>query len=301
MSRTDDDSWDLASSVGATATMVAAARALATRDGLIDDPWAEPLVRAVGLEFFVKFLDGELDLADLPEASPARMQAMIEGMALRTRFFDEHFHTATQRGVRQAVILAAGLDSRAYRLDWPADTVVYEIDQPRVLEFKATTLDRLGARPSAQHRTVPIDLRGDWPPALRAAGFDPAAPTAWSAEGLLIYLPPAAQDALFDVITAGSAPASTLATEFVPGIADFDQERAATMSRAMRERGLDLDMSSLIYRGERNRVPDYLTGAGWGVTQTPRTELFSRAGLTPPQPDDDDALGEIVYIYAVRD
>ncbi|WP_459977593.1 class I SAM-dependent methyltransferase, partial [Mycobacterium avium] len=84
-------------------------------------------------------------------------------------------------------------------------TVVYEIDQPRVIEFKSNTLAEVGAEPTATRRTIPIDLRGDWPAALSAAGFDPAAPTAWLAEGLLIYLPPEAQDRLFDNITALSA------------------------------------------------------------------------------------------------
>lgn len=114
MARTPDDSWDLASGVGATATMVAAARAMATRDprGLIDDPFAEPLVRAVGIDFFVKLIDGELDVSPFGDVSPARAQSMLDGMALRTKFFDEYFIAATGTGVRQAVILAAGLDSR---------------------------------------------------------------------------------------------------------------------------------------------------------------------------------------------
>ncbi|WP_459979354.1 class I SAM-dependent methyltransferase, partial [Mycobacterium avium] len=196
MTRTHDDEWDLASSVGATATMVAAGRAMATKDprGLIDDPFAEPLVRAVGVDFFTKMMDGELDLDAIENATPVRIQSMVDGMAVRTKYFDDYFVDATDAGVRQVVILASGLDSRAYRLPWPAGTVVYEIDQPRVIEFKSNTLAEVGAEPTATRRTIPIDLRGDWPAALSAAGFDPAAPTAWLAEGLLIYLPPEAQD-----------------------------------------------------------------------------------------------------------
>ena len=130
MARTDDDSWDLASSVGATATMVAAGRAMATKDprGLIDDPFAEPLVRAVGMDFLVKMIDGELDLSQIEENFAGPGQAQIDEIAMRTRFFDEYFNTATHAGMRQAVILASGLDSRAYRLRWPSGTVVYEID-----------------------------------------------------------------------------------------------------------------------------------------------------------------------------
>src|ERR1700738_4547242 len=154
MARTENDTWDLASSVGATATMVAAARAMASRapDPLIDDPFAETLVRAVGLEFFVDF-----------------------------------FLAATTAGIRQAVILASGLDSRAYRLPWPPGTVVYEIDQQAVIGFKTGTLSALGAKPAAEHRPVAVDLRDDWPIALRANGFDASQPTAWSAAGLRAY------------------------------------------------------------------------------------------------------------------
>ena len=132
MSRTDDDSWDLASSVGATATMVAAGRAMATKDprGLINDPFADPLVRAVGLDFFTKMMDGELDFSLLPNSSPDRTQAIVDGMAVRTKYFDDYLLDAVQAGVRQVVILASGLDSRAYRLPWPDGTMVYEIDQP---------------------------------------------------------------------------------------------------------------------------------------------------------------------------
>ena len=107
---------------------------------------------------------------------------MIAGMAMRTKFFDDYF-TTTAAGVRQAVILASGLDSRAFRLAWPPGTVVYEIDQPAVIDFKNRVLGDLGAQPTAERRTVGIDLRGDWPAALRDAGFDPGAPTAWLAEG----------------------------------------------------------------------------------------------------------------------
>ena len=214
--------------------MIAAGRAMATKDprGLINDPFADPLVRAVGLDFFVKMIDGEVDFSTVENASPARMQAIINGVAVRTKYFDDYLLAAVDAGVRQVVILASGLDSRAYRLHWPAETVVYEVDQPKVIEFKTTTLAGIGAQPTAERRTVGIDLRYDWPTALRAAGLDAAAPTAWLAEGLLIYLPPEAQDRLFDNITAISVPGSTVATEYVPGLKDLDPERVREMSAA---------------------------------------------------------------------
>ncbi len=306
MGRTDDDDWDLASSVGATATMVAAARAMATRDerGLIDDPFAEPLVRAVGIGFFVDMLDGRLDPSAFGDAGQDRVQAMTAGMAMRTRFFDEHFRASAAAGIRQAVILAAGLDSRAYRLPWPAGSVVYEVDRPAVVDFKTATLAGLGASPLTARRTVGIDLRQDWPAALREAGFEPSAPTAWLAEGLLIYLPPEAQDRLLDTVTALSAPGSTLATESVPGLVDFDAAKAREMAANLRQRGLDLDMPSLIYPGPRHNVVDYLREAGWQVRDVPGDELLARHGLQPPDRSDAartvDPLGEIVYVSATR-
>src|SRR5689334_1668188 len=123
--RHDGDEWDLSSSVGATATMVAAARAIASKepDPLIDDPYADPLVRAVGVDFFVKLVDGTLPL-DADDAGAGKMLADV--MAVRTRFFDDFFLDAGRAGIRQAVILASGLDSRAYRLPWPDGTTVFE-------------------------------------------------------------------------------------------------------------------------------------------------------------------------------
>jgi methyltransferase (TIGR00027 family) len=304
MSRTDDDNWDLASSVGATATFVASGRAMATKDarGLINDPLAEPLVRAVGLDFFTKMMDGELDTSTIDNASPARQQAMIDGMAVRTKYFDDYFIDATNNGVRQAVILASGLDARAYRLPWPAGTVVYELDQPRVIDFKTTTLAGIGAEPLTTRRTIPIDLRQDWPAALKAAGLDLTAPIAWLAEGLLIYLPPDAQDRLFDNITELSVPGSRVATEFVPGIIDFDADRVREImaSSFLRDHGIDVDMPSLVYAGQRNHVADYLRAKGWDVDGVTRAELFERNGIEAPAPENDDPLGEIIFISGAR-
>lgn len=298
MARSEGDSWDLASSVGATATMVAVGRAVASADehAIIDDPWAAPLVRAVGIEAFTMMVDGKLDIAEIAPDAAAQVKSNIDEMAVRTKFFDDYFVAAGEAGVRQAVILAAGLDSRAYRLPWADGTVVYEVDQPDVIEFKTRTLSGLGASPTAERRTVPIDLREDWPSAMRTAGLDPDRPTAWCAEGLLIYLPPEAQDRLFDNIHALSAPGSTVATEFVPGMKDFDPDQARASTDAFTRLGLDMDMSSLVYHGERRSAADYLASKGWQMTGVPRTELFSRYGLPRPEFGDSDVLGEIVYV-----
>jgi methyltransferase (TIGR00027 family) len=300
MSRSDSDSWDLATSVGTTATMVAAARAVASREenALIDDPFAAPLVRAVGIDVFTKMVDGDIDMAAMDGAETARV--MTDVMAVRTRFFDDFFLDAAAAGVRQAVILASGLDSRSYRLKWPAGTVVFEIDQPQVIDFKTETLAALGASPTADLRTVSVDLREDWPAALRANGFDATAPTAWSAEGLLVYLPPEAQDRLFDNVTALSAPGSRLATEYHPdggrGLAD----RSKAISDQWRERGLDINMSDLFYDGERNPVIGYLEQQGWQVSSQARADLFAAYGRPFPETTLTESLRNSVSVTAIR-
>jgi methyltransferase (TIGR00027 family) len=263
MARTDGDTWDLASSVGATATAVAASRAMASQgpDALLDDPWADPLVRAVGVDTFVKLVDGEITVTDDPRLS---RQAMNEQMAVRTRFFDDFFTTAIDSGVRQAVILASGLDTRAYRLPWPAGMVVYEIDQPDVIEFKTRTLAGLGAEPTAQRRTVAIDLRDDWPSALIRAGFVPSLPTAWSAEGLLVYLPPEAQDRLFDNITELSALGSRVATEHMD-MRGLPSDWAQRLTERSQRFNSSINLAELFYTGERNSAAEYLTTHGWQV------------------------------------
>jgi methyltransferase (TIGR00027 family) len=295
--RTDGDTWGPASSVGATATMVAASRALASQgpDALLDDPLADPLVRAVGLDPFVRILDGEINFEDDPLLN---RKTRTEQITVRTRFFDDFFTSAAKDGVRQAVILASGLDTRAYRLRWPAGTVVYEIDQPQVIEFKTNTLAALGATPTADRRAIGIDLRDDWPAALWKGGFDVTQPTAWSAEGLLPYLPPEAQDRLFDHITALSAPGSRLATEHVPDPNAFTNERVQRISERWRRFGFNLNAADLFYQGERSVVVDYLTTHGWRVTAHPAKELYARNGFEFPEDEMTAAFGEMSYVAA---
>ncbi|GLE51369.1 class I SAM-dependent methyltransferase [Mycobacterium montefiorense] len=295
--RTEGDSWDLANSVGATATMVAASRAVASQgpNPLLDDPLADPLVRAVGLDPFIRIIDGEIDLED---DALLNRTARTHQIAVRTRFFDEFFTGATKTGIKQAVILASGLDTRAYRLPWPAGTVVYEIDQPQVIAFKTDTLAAIGAAPTADRRTISIDLRDDWPAALREAGFDVTAPTAWSAEGLLPYLPPEAQDRLFDNVTALSAPGSRLATEHVPDPNAFSDERLQRISERWQSFGFNLNAADLFYRGERNIVVDYLRTHNWEVAAHSAKELYARNGFEFPENELTEAFGDISYVAA---
>ncbi|MCK8646859.1 class I SAM-dependent methyltransferase [Mycobacterium colombiense] len=307
MPRTDNDTWDLATSVGATATMVAAARAIATNadNPLIEDRFAEPLVRAVGVDFFTRWVSGDLVAADVDDhESGWKLEHMPVAMAARTRFFDSFFRAATWAGIRQAVILASGLDARAYRLDWPADMTVFEIDQPQVIEFKATTLAELGAAPRAELRTVAVDLRHDWPKALVEAGFDKSQPTAWIAEGLFGYLPPEAQDRLLDNITALSADGSRLACEAIPDMSEVDTEKAQEMMQRAtakwREHGFDLEFGELGYQGERNDVAVYLDNLGWQSHGTRMTELLADSGLDAiPQTNDSVSVADTIYYSSV--
>jgi methyltransferase (TIGR00027 family) len=308
MERTDNDTWDLATSVGATATMVAAARAKATNADapLIDDPFAEPLVRAVGVDFFTRWATGELDPAEVDHAdAPWGLQRMTDLLAARTRYFDGFFMDATTAGIRQAVILASGLDARAYRLTWPAGMTVFEIDQPQVMEFKTATLADLRAEPTADLRPVPIDLRHDWPAALRQAGFDADRPTAWIAEGLLAFLPPDAQDRLLDNVTELSADGSRLATETFVHSTDVDAGAQAKdamehVTQRWREHGFDVELGDLGYDGERNDVAAYLDYHGWYSVRTPLRQLLAANGLAAiPETGDQASFADNYYCTSI--
>jgi methyltransferase (TIGR00027 family) len=308
MPRTDNDTWDLATSVGATATMVAAARAIATNadNPLINDRFAEPLVRAVGVVFLTKLATGELAAADVDDdEAPWKLEHMPIAMAVRTRFFDAFFRAATHAGIRQAVILASGLDARAYRLDWPVGMTVFEVDQPEVIAFKTTTLADLGAEPTTDRRTVAIDLRNDWPAALIEAGFDKNQPTAWIAEGLLGYLPPEAQDRLLDNISALSAAGSRLATEAIPDMSEVDHDQAREMMRKATEKwrthGFDLEFSELGYEGDRHDVAAYLDTLGWRSTGKPMSQLLVENGLPAiPQGNDSVSMADTIYYTSIK-
>jgi methyltransferase (TIGR00027 family) len=280
MARTDNDTWDLASSVGATATAVAASRAMASQnpDALLNDPWADPLVRAVGIDTFVKLIDGETGHTGDPLLN---RRAMSEQITVRTRFFDDFFVQAGESGIRQAVILASGLDTRAYRLPWLADTKVFEIDQPQVIAFKTRTLADLGAEPTAERTTVAIDLREDWPAALVEAGFDPKLPTAWSAEGLLVYLPPDAQDRLFDNIAGLSAPGSRIATEHMD-LRDVPADWADRLTERSRRIGSNINLAELFYSGDRNPAADYLKDHGWHIDIQTTSQIYAANGFELP-------------------
>jgi methyltransferase (TIGR00027 family) len=304
MARTEGDTWDLANSVGATATMVAAARAAATRrpQPVITDEFAEPLVRAVGLDVFTKLATGELDSDDLENG--VKFSRMVDTFAARARFYDDYFAAAGQADLRQVVIVASGLDSRAYRLHWPPGTTVYEIDQPEVIAFKTATLAEFGAAPTAELRTVGIDLREDWPAALQTAGFDPAQATAWLAEGVLIgFLPPEAEVRLLDAIIPLSSEGSRFAADFgtVAPATPEGREQSRLATEGWRRHGLDLDIAGLAYPGEHTDVAAHLAANGWDTNTFRLADLFSAAGLPQLGPVEHQVpAATISFVTAVR-
>ncbi len=278
MARTDHDTWDPATSVGTTATLVATARALATRAGLINDPFAETLVHAVGLDFFTQVASGELAISDLGDDNGFGL--LTDLFAVRTRFFDNFLTDAGRAGVRQAVILASGLDTRPYRLWWPPGTTVYEIDQPGVIDFKTQTLRALDAAPTADRRAVGIDLRRDWPEALRRVGFDATEPTVWIAEGLFIgFLLPDTHDRLLDDVTALSAPGSRMAADYLPDRSRPLASQEHLLADRWRPYGFDGDMTELTYPDEGHDAANSLAALGWKTVVTDLVDLFTATGL----------------------
>jgi len=278
MARTDRDTWDPATSVGTTATLVATARALATRAGLINDPFAEPLVRAVGVDFFTQVATGERAISELGDDNGFAL--LTDLFAVRTRFFDNFFTDAGRAGIRQAVILASGLDARPYRLWWPAGTTVYEIDQPGVIEFKTQTLRGLAATPTADRRAAGIDLRREWPEALGRLGFDATKPTVWIAEGLFIgYLAPATQARLLNNVTRLSAPGSRVAADYLPNWSRPFSSQEHALAERWQPYGFDGDMTELTYLDEYHDTAESLAALGWKTFVTDLADLFNATGL----------------------
>ncbi|WP_163755207.1 class I SAM-dependent methyltransferase [Mycobacterium botniense] len=298
--RTDGDTWAITESVGATALGVAASRAVETAspDPLIRDEFAYLLVSSAGLAW-ARLASPDMDWIGDDEHGRRAHRVGCDYQAVRTHFFDEFFSAATQSGIRQAVILAAGLDSRAYRLDWPPHTIVYEIDQPKVLEYKAGILGSHGAVPTATRRPVAVDLRDDWPTALIAAGFNRTRPTAWLAEGLLPYLPADAQDRLFERLTALSAPGSRVAVEVFGFDGSNERRRAARRARwaRMRRLGLDVNVEKLTYPdANRADAAQWLTDHGWQVHAVSNADEMARLGRPIPA----DLVEETVASTLVR-
>jgi methyltransferase (TIGR00027 family) len=278
--RADNDTWDITSSVGATALFVAASRALEANkpDPLVVDPYAEIFCRVVGGEW-ADVLDGKAPENRLMSEFG---EHFVDYQAARTKIFDEYFYGAADAGVRQIVIPAAGLDSRAYRLAWPEGTVVFELDQPQVLEFKRDVLASSGEAPTAERREIAVDLRDDWPQALRRNGFDASKPSAWLVEGLLVYLPAVAQGALFNGINDLAAPGSHVA---VDDRQRFSDELYREALDAEQESEDAAQFFSLIYNERHAPAIDWFTDHGWQGTAVELPEYLRQIGRPLPAPE----------------
>ncbi|TWV33917.1 class I SAM-dependent methyltransferase [Streptomyces misionensis] len=283
----------MARGVGRTALLVAAARAIETHrpDALARDPFAEHFVRAAPASAGWPVRPGQVPDG---EADPL-WGRLGRYFALRTRVLDDHLLRSAHLGARQVVLLGAGLDSRAYRLDWPPGCAVYEVDTPEVLAFKQSVLDRVRATPVTERRPLAADLRHDWAGALQDAGFDPGAPTAWLAEGLLLYLPAAAERRLVATVDRLSAAGSTLAYE-IKEIAESPEVRSSPVYADARRR-VGIDLLALFDGEPRPDSAGELAGRGWTVTVRTPYEFTRRHGRGP-LPEPHDALAANRWIFA---
>ncbi len=293
--RSDDDHWDIVSSVGYTALLVAGWRALHAvgPQPLVRDEYAKVFIAASQDPYLAGVLDN-------PETSDDE-RAFPRLYGVQTRFFDDFFTSAGDAGIRQAVIVAAGLDSRAYRLEWPQDTTVFEIDLPKVLEFKARVLAEHGAEPKARRVEVAADLRTDWSRALEAAGFDVERPSVWSVEGVLPYLTDDAQNTLFTRISGLSAAGSRIAIGALGSRLDREQLAALEADHPGVNVSGDVDFSALTYEPETEPA-ERLAAHGWAVEPVRNTlELQAGYGMTPPEVDVKiDGFMHSQYITATR-
>ncbi|WP_329501429.1 class I SAM-dependent methyltransferase [Kitasatospora herbaricolor] len=255
----------------ATAVGVARVRALETarEDALFRDPLAQAFASAGG-----RWPSSAPRPED--EAAQRRWLAVSFSIVIRTKFLDDLLQQASASGIRQVVLLGAGMDSRAFRMDWPEGTRLFEVDTGAPLDFKASVLRQERAVARCARTTVAVDLREDWPGALAAAGHDPAVPTVWIAEGLLIYLPEDAVELLLARIGAQSAAGSRMGLTLG--------------SRGVVERfGADAAPGSAASMWV-SEMPDdpvgWLAGHGWeaaGRTLRECAAAYGRPISTPPQ------------------
>ncbi|OBK43074.1 SAM-dependent methyltransferase [Mycobacterium sp. 1081908.1] len=293
--RSEDDQWDIVSGVGYTALLVAGWRALhaVSPQPLVRDEYAKVFIAAAQ----DPYLAGVLANPGTSEGETAFPRLY----GVQTRFFDDFFTSAGDAGIRQAVIVAAGLDSRAYRLEWPSGTTVFEVDLPKVLEFKTRVLGEQGATPKARRIEVGADLRTDWSRRLEGAGFDTETPSAWSVEGVLPYLTDDAQNALFTRISGLSAPGSRIAIGALGSRLDRQQLAALEADHPGVNMSGDVDFSALTYEPKSDPA-DSLASHGWAVEPVRNTlDLQAGYGMTPPEVDVKiDAFMHSQYITATR-
>ncbi|MFC9729938.1 class I SAM-dependent methyltransferase [Streptomyces roseolus] len=279
--------------VGLTALLVAAARAIETHrhDSLARDVHAEHFVRAAPA-----CGDWPVRIEQVPEGDDNPLWGRFARyFGLRTRVLDDFVLGSVHDGARQVVLLGAGLDTRAFRLELPSECVVFEIDRAGVLAFKQQVLTNLSATPRAKRFPVPVDLRADWVTALTSAGFDPAAPSVWLAEGLLFYLPGPAEKYLIDAVdrltTGGSALAFEAKLE-----KDLLAYRDSAIYTATREQ-IGIDLLGLFDLGPRPDSAGHLTARGWSTSVHTPFDFTRRHGCGP-LPEPNDALEGNRWVFA---
>ncbi|THA71584.1 SAM-dependent methyltransferase [Streptomyces sp. A0958] len=289
----DPDVGGVDGGVGLTALLVAAARAIETHrhDSLARDVYAEHFVRAAPA-----CADWPVRIEQVPDGDRnALWGRFARYFGLRTRVLDDFLLGAVGTGARQVVLLGAGLDTRAFRLDWPSDCAVFEMDRAGVLAFKHRVLTGLSAAPKVKRVPVPVDLRADWVTALTSAGFDPAAPSVWLAEGLLFYLPSTVETYLVDAVDRLTAEGSALAFE-AKVEADLLAYRDSAIYTATREE-IGIDLLHLFDKGPRPDSAGDLAARGWSTsTHTPFD--FTREHGRGPLPEPNDALEGNRWVFA---
>jgi methyltransferase (TIGR00027 family) len=255
--------------VSRTAVGVARVRAYESSrdDRLFDDPLAAAFVEAAGADA-------------MPDETPTpQRRALAFHVIIRTRYYDDCLRDAVASGCRQVVLLAAGLDARGFRLDWPVGTRLFEVDLQEVFTVKEQVLAKSGAAPRCERLVVPADLTGDWLEALHAAGFEPAQRTAWLVEGLLVYLGRDDARKLLETVTAASVAGSTLAFERGGG------SGAAT----------DIDGVTTLWRGGAgDDVAEWLTELGWLVSVDNLADVAAGYGRATSRPT------ESAFVRAAR-
>jgi methyltransferase (TIGR00027 family) len=277
--------------ISLTARLTAAARARESRrpDRLFEDPYAAALAGPEGFAFMQRTEDA----ARVPGA-PAAPDGNPY-IAIRTRAFDDFFVDEFAAGAPlQVVMLAAGLDSRAYRLHWPDGTHLYELDRPAVLDAKQAILDGLGARARCHRQAVPVDLLADWTGPLTAAGFDPARRSLWLIEGLFPYLEQDAAAALLARAASRAAPGSRLATDIVSqSFLDSPWTRAYLQA---------LERAGAPWKFGTDQPEDFLAAQGWSATATQPGDPTVSHGRWPYPvfPRDVPHLPKIFLVRATR-
>ncbi|MET9091438.1 SAM-dependent methyltransferase [Streptomyces cyaneofuscatus] len=231
--------------VSYTAQWMAAARAQESEreDPLFVDPLARDLAAPRGFELIERYVGG----------------GVLPFISIRTRFLDDAIkEIVAGGGIQQVVLIAAGMDTRAFRLDWPDGTELYEVDHAPLIAEKRRRLDALGAEPRTDRREVSADLTKEWLPALEAAGFDRGRPTLWVAEGLTFFLTEEQAGGLLELLASASAPGSHLA---------FDILGRAMLRSPFSKRFLDaLAADGTPWVFGTDEPEEFLTAHGWKTT-----------------------------------